>query len=121
MINDYLELAGSLRSSGYSGHITCGGHVPTFCYRELLEDMPAIDTVVRHEGEETLVEMLSMLSHGETPSNIPGLVWREDSSIALGPTRPLIHNLDTLPQPKRRLEPFRAGGVPIAFILTSYR
>src|SRR5512139_2735580 len=57
-IEDYIALMRALRPAGFRGHLTCGGHVPTFCYRELLRDIPDLDTAVRHEAEQTFVELL---------------------------------------------------------------
>ncbi|MCP4678795.1 MAG: B12-binding domain-containing radical SAM protein [Deltaproteobacteria bacterium] len=119
LINDHLELVRILRKNGYSGHVTCGGHVPTFCFSELLKEAPGIDTVVRHEGEQTLVKLLDTMGRGEKPSEINGLVWREENEIKAGPTRRLLSNLEALPWPLRRQEPFVAGGAPIAVMLTS--
>ncbi len=118
-VNDHLELARLLRKSGYRGHITCGGHVPTFCFEEILKEAPEIDTVVRHEGEQTLIDLLDMLGRGETPSDITGLVWREGDDIAVGPQRPLLTELETLPRPLRRSDPLVVGGAPMAVMLTS--
>ncbi len=118
-LEDHLELARLLRKSGYRGHVTCGGHVPTFCHQELLEAAPGIDSVVRHEGERTLVEMLDALGQGSAPRNIAGLVWREGRGIASGPVRPLLAELDTLPPPLRWGEPLLVGGARSAVMLTS--
>lgn len=118
-IADYLDLARSLRKRGYRGHITCGGHVPTFCHEELLRDVPAIDTAVRHEGEETFLEMLAMLADGEEPRGIAGLVWRENGMAVRGPVRPPVVDLERLPLPRRRQKPLAVGGVPIAFMIAS--
>lgn len=118
-IDDYLALARRLRRLGYSGHITCGGHVPTFCFESLLEDAPEIDTVVRFEGEETLRELISMIEKGESPRNIAGLVWRENGQVIMGPPRPLWADLDELPFPKRRERPLLIGGIPVVFLLMS--
>ena len=86
-IDDYLALLGELRARGYTGHLTCGGHVGTFCWEELLRDVPGLDTVVRHDGEETLVEMLDALARGESPRDIAGLVWREGERVVKGAVR----------------------------------
>jgi radical SAM superfamily enzyme YgiQ (UPF0313 family) len=51
---EFLELAQRLRSNGLRAHITIGGHFATFEYDNILRDFPAIDSAVRHEGEETL-------------------------------------------------------------------
>jgi hypothetical protein len=118
-IEDYIALAKKLRLAGFRGHITCGGHVPTFCYRELLTDVPAIDSVVRHEGEETLKEMLETMSQGSAPSEMPGLVWREDGQVTVGPPRRPVRDLDTLAPPKRHPRPYVVGGLGTAFLIAS--
>jgi radical SAM superfamily enzyme YgiQ (UPF0313 family) len=118
-IEDHLELARQLRRAGFAGHLTAGGHVPTFCHAEMLREAPELDTVVRHEGERTLVELLDALARGEQPRGIPGLVWREGAGLAMGPTRPLLQDLDALPRPSRRRKPFVVGGAPMAVMLTS--
>ena len=53
--HEFGALAGALRRAGYAGHICCGGHFPTFAWRELLHRHPGIDSAVRHEGERTIV------------------------------------------------------------------
>ncbi len=118
-LDDHLELVKLLRKYGYRGHVTCGGHVPTFCYRELLEAAPEIDSVARHEGEQTLVALLDAVAAGRPVRDITGLVWREGRGIEVGPTRPLLADLDSLPPPRRPYEPLVVGGAPLAVMLTS--
>jgi anaerobic magnesium-protoporphyrin IX monomethyl ester cyclase len=117
-IDESLLLARSLREAGFRGHLTCGGHVATFCYAELLRDGP-FDSIVRHEGEQTLVDLLDALSTGRTAKDIAGLVWREGGGIGMGPKRIPIRDIDTLPWPQRGAEPYLVAGVPIAFLLSS--
>lgn len=116
-----LELISTLRARGYKGHLTCGGHVPTFCYNDLLGDSSHIDSVVRHEGELTLVELLGRLTQGgESPlAGIKGLVWRDGVKVIVEPPRPLIVDLERLAPPRRGPRPFSIGGVPIAFLIGS--
>lgn len=118
-IADYLVFLRSLRERGYRGHLTCGGHVPTFCYQELLRDEPGLDTAVRHEAEVTIVEMLERLSRGQAPRDIAGLVWRDGDGIAMGPVRKPIVQLDTLAVPRRGALPFTVGGLVVDFIITA--
>ena len=118
-IADYMAFMHSLRARGYRGHLTCGGHVPTFCYRELLRDEPGLDTAVRHEAEETIVEMMAQLAAGQTPRDIAGLVWREGDDIALGPVRKPIIDLDVLPVPRRSATPYTVGGLVVDFVITA--
>lgn len=129
-----LEVARDLRQHGYEGHVTIGGHFATFEFAAILQDHPSIDSVVRHEGEETLVELCDLLARGEAPGAIPGLVIRSKAArraaeirrlplsgqtisvspnddIAVGPARPLPR-LDSLAFPDRRGAPMEILGVP---------
>src|SRR4051812_40623458 len=118
-IEDYLAFMRELRPRGFRGHLTCGGHVPTFCARELLRDVPDLDTCVRHEGEDTLVELLACLARGQAPQGIAGLVWREGDRVVEGPVRRPVVDLDTLPAPARSAEPYVVGGVTVDFVITA--
>jgi radical SAM superfamily enzyme YgiQ (UPF0313 family) len=118
-IDDYLELMRELRRRGFQGHLTAGGHVPTFCYEELLRDVPELDSIVRHDGEHTLVEMLDKLGRGEALKGIAGLVWRDGSAITKGPNRVTLGDLDSLPWPLRGGEPYSVGGIVVDFLITA--
>ena len=54
---EFGALAEALRDAGVRAPIVAGGHFPTFAYAEMLDAFPAISAVVRHEGEETIVEL----------------------------------------------------------------
>jgi hypothetical protein len=99
--------------------VTAGGHVPTFCYEELLRDVPGLDSVVRHDGEETLSAMLDALGRGESPKGIPGLVWRDGDEIVVGPVRAAAHDLDSIAWPERSREPYSVGGLTVDFVITA--
>lgn len=118
-IEDYLLLLRALRERGFAGHVTAGGHVPTFCYEELLRDVPGLDSVVRHDGEETLVELLSALGRGEPARGIAGLVWREDGRVVCGPLRHGTGELDSIPWPERSAVPYTVGGLVVDFVITA--
>jgi radical SAM superfamily enzyme YgiQ (UPF0313 family) len=122
-------LAGALRAAGYRGHVTVGGHFPTFAFREVLDAFPAIDTVVRHEGEETLPELCEALAAaggsgsggaGARLATVRGIAFRgEDGAVVATPARPLIADLDALPFPKRIGPPQLHLGIPTAFLVGS--
>jgi radical SAM superfamily enzyme YgiQ (UPF0313 family) len=118
-VDDYILLMKSLRERGFAGHLTCGGHVPTFCYAELLRDVPELDTVVRHDGEETFVEMLDALGAGRPVRDITGLVWRDGEKVATGPTRHATGDIDALPWPGRSPRGYSVGGIPVEFVITA--
>ncbi len=117
---EFGQLATDLRAAGYAGHITAGGHFPTFAYREVLERYPALDSVVRHEGELTLTELCRHLDAARPLDDIAGLVHRRaDGSIHAAQTRPLMDDLDAVRFPKRVGEPQLHMGIPAAFLVGS--
>ena len=116
---ELLELAARLREDGYTGHITLGGHFPSFAYRELLRDGPALDSIVRGEGEEAIVELVERLDAPSTWAEVRGLAYRDDDRIVETPPRPLIENLDRIPFPARDAPPMTHMGIPYAPILGS--
>lgn len=119
-IEDYIVFVGALRERGYDGHVTCGGHVPTFCWAELLADLPGLDTVVRHDGEQTLVEMLDRLGAGQPVQDIAGLVWRDrGGGLARGPLRAAVGDLDSIPWPARSGETYAVGGITTDFVIAA--
>ena len=82
-------------------HITAGGHFPTFCHERLLKDVPALDSVVRGEGDLVFVDLVQRLLGGDQWHGLPGLSFRQDGCVAATAPGPLIPNLDELPFPAR--------------------
>ena len=107
-----LKMANMLRSRGLKAHITVGGFFPSFAYENLLKQFPSIDSVVRGEGEETLVDLVSAIVQGDDWRQVRGIVYREGDEIVCNPARPLIGDLDGLPFPGRDTLPsvLRRGG-----------
>ncbi len=118
-IEDYIVFLRALRERGFSGHLTCGGHVPTFAHDELLRDVSELDSVVRHDGEETLVELLDRLSAGGPLETIRGLVHRDGERVLAGPVRAAAPDLDSLDWPERSAEPYLVGGIVVDFLITA--
>jgi len=117
---EFGALATSLRQDGFRGHLTVGGHFPTFAWREVLSTFPAIDSVVRHEGEETLPELCAALAARTPLEDVRGLAFRGAYGVVIcNPPRPLIEDLDALPFPKRVGAPQLHLGIPTAFLVGS--
>ncbi|MFO0564369.1 MAG: radical SAM protein [Polyangiaceae bacterium] len=115
---EFGELASALRSDGYPGHVTVGGHFPTFAYREVLERYASIDSVVRHEGEVTLVEMCERLARGLPIDDVRGTATRDaQGTTRAAPPRPLASDLDAIAFPKRVGDPQLHMGIPAAFLV----
>jgi methylmalonyl-CoA mutase cobalamin-binding subunit len=71
--------ANRLRALGYGGHVTAGGPFATLCTDRLLESVPAIDSVVRHDGEDTIAALVREVILGGGPCSVPGVSTREGS------------------------------------------
>ena len=116
---EFMELAAELRRILPQAHITTGGHFPTFAAADLLRDYPALDSVVRGEGELTLLELMQRLDSPETWRAILGLSFRRDGRIVENPPRPLIADLDSLPFPSRDTPPQHHLGIGFSPIVGS--
>src|SRR5215472_7963650 len=104
-IRRYGELIDLLRAAGITCHFTMGGHYPSLSARQTLAAVPALDSVVRFEGEITLRELTESIAAGREWRDVPGLVYRSDDDIASSPTRALVEDLDNLPYPERNFLP----------------
>lgn len=120
---EFCDLAAAFRKTGYRGHITAGGHFATFACESLLHDIPALDSIVRQEGEETLTELVAGLQRGasaEELARIPGLAVRDtQGQVVLAPPRHQTRHLDTLPYPVRDPVPEYHLGVPTSYLVGS--
>jgi hypothetical protein len=102
---DTIALAMELRARGYAGHVTAGGHFATFACAELLRDFAELDSIVRQEGEETIVRLVRALEDGRSLAEIPGLAFRNAGGDVVLTALPSLPDLATLPRPDRRGEP----------------
>jgi radical SAM superfamily enzyme YgiQ (UPF0313 family) len=70
------------------------GHAPTLT----LQEFPAVDIVVRDEGEETMVEIAQVQNGAELPK-VQGISFRAGGDIIHTPPRPICLDVDTIPSP----------------------
>jgi anaerobic magnesium-protoporphyrin IX monomethyl ester cyclase len=116
---EYRRLAQRLREAGVESHFTIGGHYASLCPEELLANFPEIDSVVRYEGEVTLLELVDRLHAGEDWQGTDGIAYLRDGEVVTTPARPLVEDLDSLPFPDRPKAPERIGGFPTLPVLAS--
>jgi len=108
-----------LREHGVNCHFTMGGHFPSLSYQQTLELVPELDSVVRFEGEMTLLELADAISTGGDWRGIQGIAYRGDEEITLTPSRALIEDLDSLPYPDRNYLPDTVLGRSIMPLIAS--
>jgi len=116
---DFFALSLALRQRGYTGHITAGGHFGTFACREILRDFPEIDSICRHESEETLVSLSKALCSGSELAQIPGLAYRDAQGEIRLTALPAPPDLHQLPPPDRRGAPCECLGHRLAPLVGS--
>ncbi|MDA8214118.1 MAG: radical SAM protein, partial [Nitrospiraceae bacterium] len=90
------ELADRLRKSGIT--VIIGGAHPSFLPEEALEHA---DYVVRGEGDYTLPELIEYIKNARhSVETIQGISYKDESgNIIHNPSRPLLKDMDILPEP----------------------
>ncbi|MCK6445221.1 MAG: B12-binding domain-containing radical SAM protein [Planctomycetes bacterium] len=119
MAPNFGAVIAALREAGVAAHVTMGGHYPSFDYAEVLERMPGLDSIVRFEGEQTLVELLQTLATGADWRAVHGLAFREGESASTSGVRHSLDDLDALPWPERMDVDYEAQALPTASVLGS--
>ncbi len=100
MLPEVAALIQSLRAAGFVGHISIGGHTPTFAYADLLSAWPGLDSIVLGEGERTVVELLAALLDGGEWREVPGVAFRDAlGQVQTSSPREPVTDLDDLPLP----------------------
>ena len=118
-IDRYAALLYVLRKNGIDAHFTMGGHFPSLSYEQTLELVPELDSVVRFEGETTLIELVDAIVTGNNWREVHGIAYRKEDGISLTKPRALLEDLDQLPYPDREYEPESVLGRSIMPILAS--
>lgn len=106
----FRRVASHFRAAGIKSHFTIGGHYPSLCHDEVLAHFPELDSVVRYEGEQTLLELVERLSTGRDWRETQGIAYLSEGRASVTEARALIPDLDSLPFPYRPYEPDRIGG-----------
>lgn len=101
--------------------VVVGGPHATFMDKETLAEEPAVDIVVRGEGEETILQ-LANLNNEKGLEDVMGITFRKNGEIIRTADRRFIQNLDSLPRPAYHLVPvdrYRIAGKKMMPIMTS--
>ena len=93
-VKECYALADEIRSRTRAP-IVMGGYHVTYLDGDALDHC---DYVVRGEGEATMAELADELLHGARRVDaIAGITYRRDGEIVRNPDRPLIENIDLIP------------------------
>ncbi|MCB9595038.1 MAG: B12-binding domain-containing radical SAM protein [Sandaracinaceae bacterium] len=116
--HEFLGLARKLRSAGYRGHVTSGAQFPTLAYQEVIEGGHGVDSVVFHDGEETLLALMGALENGTSLFDVEGLALMSHDGVATRTApRRMPDDLDAIPFPIRYRQHNRHMNVPFVPLL----
>jgi anaerobic magnesium-protoporphyrin IX monomethyl ester cyclase len=115
----FARVIEALRTAGCRSHVTIGGHYPSFDPQEVLQRIRGADSVVRFEGERTLVELMQKLGRGKDWRGVAGIAHRQGEAVVVNPLRPVLDDLDLLPLPDRSDIDYRSQELPMASVLGS--
>ncbi len=92
-----LEASKFVKETNKDIPVIWGGIHPTFMPEQTLENKN-IDIVVIDEGDLTFLDIIKTLESGNSVENVLGIAYKnKDGKIYRNPPRPLIKDLDTLP------------------------
>lgn len=122
-ITDALSISRQLKAERPGIHICLGGHHATFAARAILENEDCIDSIVRGDGEVTIIQLLTALQGGGSLEGIRGIYSRHsDGTVLTNEDRPVVSDLDALPFPARDvLESRISQGLALGVVISSSR
>lgn len=82
-----------------------GGTHPSFLAERCLREEPALDFIVRGEGESALARLVESSKKGRLPGDLSGLAYRDGGDIIVNGFPEPILDMDSLPFPARDLLP----------------
>lgn len=100
-IYDFQKHIEYLRGNGIQCHFTAGGHFASLRPEDLFEIAPALDSIVRFEGEHILLDLVNHLHKGKDWKQVPGISYKEKGALINNDLRPLEPDLDAFPYPVR--------------------
>jgi radical SAM superfamily enzyme YgiQ (UPF0313 family) len=120
MTLQFSEVISALRQAGVTAHVSVGGHFSSFDPAAVMALIPGADSVIRFEGEATILALLERLGSGGEWRDLAGLAARlHDGSIRVNALRPQVQPLDSLPWPVRDDIPYEEADLPTASVLGS--
>lgn len=94
-----LRLAEALKRISPRVFAVLGGPQASLTDEMTLRHFPAVDAVVRGEGELTLRALVERLGDGRDWRELPGITYRFDGRIVKNIEAPVVEDLDRLPMP----------------------
>jgi anaerobic magnesium-protoporphyrin IX monomethyl ester cyclase len=92
-------VAEEIKSLYPNAPVIVGGPHATPLASEMLAHHPAIDGICVGESELTFLDLIGRLERGDGLPGVPGMAYRVDGRVEVGPDRPALEQLDLLASP----------------------
>jgi radical SAM superfamily enzyme YgiQ (UPF0313 family) len=100
-IYDFRDLAKYLRDQGIGHHFCAGGQFASLRPEVLFEIIPWLDSIVRFEGEHTILDLVNAIHSDTDWKEVTGISYMQNGTAIHNPLRPLEKDLDQFPFPQR--------------------
>ncbi len=122
-----IDIAREVKAARPELPVIMGGPHATLLPAETMAAAPEVDIIVRGEGEESLVNLLSVLENNKSLDSVSGITYRTDGIIVDNAPSPEITDLDSLPFLAYHLVPLKSyrphpphgRAKPFAVLITS--
>ncbi|UCD09330.1 MAG: radical SAM protein [Dehalococcoidales bacterium] len=122
-----IDIAREVKSTKPDLPVIMGGPHATLLPTETMAVAPEVDIIVRGEGEESFISLLSVLEDKKPLENVPGITYRKASVVVNNPPSQEISDLDSLPFLAYHLLPLKSyrphpphgRALPFAVLITS--
>ncbi|MHA1145184.1 MAG: cobalamin-dependent protein [Candidatus Helarchaeota archaeon] len=91
-----IKIAELIKKQRPDAKIIIGGYTATYYAREILENFPDIDAVIRGEGEVPFLKYVSSLKNGKDFTDVPNLTYRKGDKIRETPISYVANDIDHL-------------------------
>lgn len=90
-----VQIAAALKELRSDLLVIYGGVFPSYHWQDILTDTPAIDVIVRGEGEVTAPLLIAALANHTPLERIPGIAFRNAGHPHATPSAPMLADLDS--------------------------
>ena len=126
-VSSAIEIARAVKSVKPDLPVIMGGPHATLLPAETMAVAPEVDIIVRGEGEETFINLLSALEDKKPLEKVLGITYRKDGVVIDNSPSPELSDLDSLPflayhlLPLKSYKPHPPHGraSPFAVLITS--
>lgn len=97
----FEEIIRYLRPRCENIHFTAGGHYATLNTDGIFSLLPELDSIVRFEGEYTILDLARKIQAGSDWRAVAGIAFKNQNQVIRNSPRPLEKDLDRFPYPYR--------------------